>query len=401
MNATFPRYWLSAFLADLGDGVRLAAFPLLALQVTSSPAAVAAVSAVQGLPWIVLGLGVGTLVDRRDLRVTMVAVDLVRAVVIAALAITVILGAVNLALIYLTAFVTGLGGMVRDTATATAVPRLVGTSGLETANGRLVAGTLIGNELAGPALGGWLFGIAAVLPFAFNAGGLGISILLLLTLPSVFAPHKRSLDSGALRSAARDLWEGLNWLRRDRPIRNLVLAVALVALADGAYLAILALYVTRVLNLDAGAYGLLLGVGAIGGIIAGACCARVTSRIGARGVLFVSVLTMAAAQLMLGLTSNLACTMVALVFSSGAFAALNVTSMTLRQRRSPEHLLGRINSAYLTVGRGAEATGALAGGGLATAAGVQAPILAGVLPLIGAAMLVARPQQAGHATEDG
>lgn len=396
VQAPFSRYWLSAFLADLGDGVRLAAFPLLALQVTTtSPAAIAAVTAVQGLPWIVIGLGIGTMVDRRDLRATMVAVDLVRAAVIAALAVTVILGLVNLPLIYLTAFITGVGAMARDTAAATAAPRLVSKSDLDKANGRLVAGRLIGDELAGPALGGWLFGVAAVLPFAFNAGGLGISILLLLTLPSVFAPRTRSTDtatpSGVLRAATRDLRDGLAWLHRDRPVRNLVLAVGLVAVADGAYLAILALYVTQVLDLGPQIYGLLLGAGAVGGIIVGATCARVTSMIGTRRMLTATVITMAASQLVLGVTSNLVCTVAALVFSSGAFAAFNVTSMTLRQRRSPDHLLGRINSAYLTVGRSAEATGALAGGGLATAVGVQAPILAGVIPLLAAAALVATP----------
>src|SRR5215467_13039090 len=99
----FPRYWLSAFLADFGDGVRMAAFPLLAVQVTGSAAAVAAVSAVQGLPWLIGGLGVGALVDRWDLRRTMVAVDVVRTALVLALAFAVAGGFATLPLIYLTA----------------------------------------------------------------------------------------------------------------------------------------------------------------------------------------------------------------------------------------------------------------------------------------------------------
>ena len=55
VRAPFLRYWLSGFLADFGDGVRLAAFPLLAVQFTHSPTAVAAVTAVQSLPWLVMG----------------------------------------------------------------------------------------------------------------------------------------------------------------------------------------------------------------------------------------------------------------------------------------------------------------------------------------------------------
>jgi len=67
LRAPFLRYWLSGFLADFGDGVRLAAFPLLAAQFTRSPSAVAAVTAVQGLPWL-LGGGLGVIVDRTDRR---------------------------------------------------------------------------------------------------------------------------------------------------------------------------------------------------------------------------------------------------------------------------------------------------------------------------------------------
>ncbi|MER6992505.1 MFS transporter [Saccharopolyspora hirsuta] len=383
----FSQYWLSAFLSDFGDGVRLAAFPLLALQVTDAPAAVVAVTAVQQVPWLLAGLGFGAVVDRYDLRRIMVAVDVVRALAIAVLSVSVVAGAVNLPLIYLTAFITGSGELVRDTAAATAAPRLVDPNGLERANGRLMAGRLVGNELAGPAVGGWAFGIAAALPFGLNAGGLGLSALLLLTLPSVFAARPR--QPGAV-GVVRDLREGFRWLRGDRPVRNMVLAVGLVAVADGALLALLVLYVTRVLGLGAEVYGLLLAFGALGGVVAGAFCARVSARLGPLRVLSATVLIMTSAHLVLGLTSNLYWTAAALVLSSGAFAMFNVTSLTLRQRRSPAEMLGRVNSTYLTVGRAAEALGALAGGALATVAGIQVPILAGVLPLVVAAVLIAR-----------
>ncbi|MFD1649264.1 MFS transporter [Pseudonocardia alaniniphila] len=74
----FGRYWTAAFLADFGEGLRLAAFPLLAVSWTSSPIAVVAVTAIQAVPWLLLGPGVGVLVDRVDLRKTMVIVDVAR-----------------------------------------------------------------------------------------------------------------------------------------------------------------------------------------------------------------------------------------------------------------------------------------------------------------------------------
>lgn len=391
LRGPFARYWTSAFLADFGDGIRLAAFPLLAARVTSSPAAVTAVTALQGLPWIVMGLGIGAVVDRLDLRKLMVGVDVVRALLIAGLALGVMLGVAGLPLIYTTALLTGMGSIGRDMAASTATPRLIDPERFEHANGRLVAGRLVGNELAGPAVGGWLFGIAAALPFAANSGGLGIAVLLLLTLPSMFAARRRQPDARSpLRVALSDIRSGLVWLRHDRPLRNLVCAIGLVAAADGAFMAILVLYVTQVLHRNAAAYGVLLGVGAVGGILAGAGSARIARQHGTRSTLTAAVLIMIAAQLALGLTSDIVMTGVGLFCSGGAFAAFNTISMSLRQRRAPGDMLGRVNSIYLTIGRSAEAVSALAGGGIAAAIGIQAPILAGTIPLAAAAAFVGR-----------
>ena len=230
LRAPFARYWLSGFLADFGDGVRLAAFPLLVAQLTRSPAAVAAVTAVQGLPWLLLGGGLGVVVDRIDRRRLMVAVDITRAAVIAALAVAILAHGAGLWLIYLAAFVTGTGSALRDTAAVTCVPRLVQPADLDQANGRVIAGQIVGNELAGPAAGGWLFGLAAVLPFAVNAGALGIAVLLLLlTLPSRFpAPPRQQQPQHQVTQMAslrHDFAEGLRWLWQHPDIRDLTAAV--------------------------------------------------------------------------------------------------------------------------------------------------------------------------------
>ena len=71
----------------------------------------------------------------------------------------------------------------------------------------MIAGQIVGNELAGPAAGGWLFGLAAVLPFALNAGALGIAVLLLLTLPGVFGPSPR--ESGHIPRRGRPPWAAI------------------------------------------------------------------------------------------------------------------------------------------------------------------------------------------------
>jgi MFS family permease len=318
LRRPFLRYWLSDFLDNFGDGVRLAAFPLLAAQLTRSPAAIAAVTAVAGLPWL-MGPAIGVIVDRADRRRLMMSVDVTRAIMIAALAAVILVHADGLALIYLTAFTTGAGSALRNTAAVACVPRLVDSGRLDRANGQVIAGQIVGSELAGPAAGGWLFGLAAVLPFAVNAGALGIAVLLLLTLPSVFRPADQPAPA-AKGTARRDLADGLAWVRRHRDIRDLTVAAGVISAMDAAWFAVLVLYVTRLLHQAPGAYGVLLAIGAAGGIAAGAGGARLTRRLGPWGSLLLAGLVMAGSQLALGLTASVFIAAVLLAVSSAAWA---------------------------------------------------------------------------------
>ena len=391
-RAPFARYWLSGFLADFGDGIRLAAFPLLAAQFTRSPTAVAAVTAVQSLPWLLTGAGAGVLVDRSDRRRLMVVVDVIRAAIIAGLAAAVLTHTAGLALIYLAAFTTGVGSALRDTAAVTCIPRLVDSADLERANARVIAGQIVGHELAGPAAGGWLFGLAAVLPFAVNAGALGIAVLLLLTLPSVFRPVPAARDPDAaspLASARRDLRDGARWLWRHADVRDVTIATGVIAAMDAAWFAVLVLYVMQVLHQRPGVYGLLLGVAALGGISVGSIGPRVARRAGPWRSLLVAGTVMALTQAGLGLTANVIVAAAMLFASSAAWALFNMTAVTMRQRQVPDPLLGRVTSLNGTVAGGAEALGALVGGALAAVGGIRAPMLIGALPIAATVILLA------------
>jgi predicted MFS family arabinose efflux permease len=389
IRAPFARYWLSGFLTDFGDGMRLAALPLLAAQLTRSPAAVATATAVQSLPWL-MAAGLGVIVDRTDRRRLMIVVDTARAAIIAGLAGAILMHADGLALVYLTAFVTGVGSALRRIAASTCLPRLVESADLDRANGQVVAGQIVGNELAGPAAGGWLFGVAAALPFAVNAGTLGIAVLLLLTLPSVFKPagQPAQQDSARVRATVRqDLAEGLAWLRRHSEIRDLTIAVGVISALDAAWIGVLVLYVIQILHQKPGAYGALLAVGGVGGVAAGAIGSRLTRQLGMWPVVLLAGLAMAASQLVLGLTANVLIAGLMLAVSSAAWALWVMTATTMRQRLVPDRLLGRVTSLYGTVFGGCEGLGALAGGALATAAGVRATMLVGAAPIAAVTIL--------------
>jgi MFS family permease len=384
-RAPFYRYWLSGFLSDFGNGIRLAAFPLLVAQLTRAPAAVAAVTAVQGLPWLLLGTGAGVIVDRVDRRRLMVTVDIARAAIVAGLAAAVFFHDAGLVLIYVAALLVGTGAALRGTAAVTCVPRLVEPADLDKANGRVITAQIVGYELAGPAAGGWLFGVAAVLPFAANAGTLGIAVLLLLTLPGGLASPSRQHDPGTGRpefsSIRHDLGEALDWMRQHPAIRDILVMLGVVATMDAAWFSVFVLYVIKVLHQQPGTYGLLLAIGAVGGILAGSGGAALTRRIGPWHSLLMSGLVVAATQAGLGLTGNVIIAAVFMMLSSAALALCNITVVTMLQREVPDALLGRISSVFGAVTQGAEALGALVGGVLAATAGIRAPMLAGAVPI--------------------
>ena len=392
LRAPFCRYWLSGFLSDFGNGVRLAAFPLLAARLTGSPAAVAAVTAVQSLPWLVLGAGLGVLVDRTDRRRVMVMADVAQAAVIAGLAAAILTDRAGLVLIYLTAFTTGAGSALRDTAAVACVPRLADPADLDRAYAQVIAGQIVGNELAGPAAGGWLFGLAAVLPFAVNAGTLGIAVLLLLTLPSVFRPvgqPVRPESATSLAALRQEFSDGLRWLRRHSDIRDVTIAAGVIAAMDAAWIAVLVLYVIHILHQKPGTYGLLLAISAVGGITVGGLGPPITRRLGPWRSLVIAGLIMAASQAVLGLTSNVIIAAAMLAASSAAWALFAMTAVTMRQRQAPDNLLGRITSLYRTVFHGSEALGALGGGAIAAVAGIRAIMLIGAIPIAATVFLLA------------
>ena len=231
----------------------------------------------------------GVIADRVDRRRLMVTVDTARAAIIAGLAAAVLIHEAGLVLIYVAAFGVGTGAALRGTAAMACVPRLVEPGDLDKANGRVIAGQIVGNELAGRPPAAGCSAPAAVLPFAVNAGTLGIAVLLLLTLPGVFAPRHVSMNParagrGSPRSGTTSArrWAGCDTIGNQG---HHPMAVGVSAM-DATWFAVLVLYVIKILHQKPGAYGALLAISAVSGG-AGSGGAALTRRIGPwRSLLF-------------------------------------------------------------------------------------------------------------------
>jgi MFS family permease len=386
LGGRFWRIWVAAGVSTLGDGMREVALPLLAATITRDPALVAAVSLAGRLPWLVLSLVSGALVDRLDRRWVMGTVDLVRAAVMVTLAVTVAADVASVAVLCVIAFVLGTGETLFDNAAQAIMPSLVRRDQLEVANSRLYAAQVVSFEFVGPPLGALLFAVAAAVPFVVDGVSFAVAAALALTLAGSYRPVRAA---GAPTRMRTEIAEGLRWLWAHRLLRTLALMLGLWNLLTTAILSVFVLFALETLGLSKVGYGLVFTGAAVGSLLGTVVATRVIARLGPATALLGAVFTSAISYLVTALTSS--AVLVAIMFAVGGLLSVvwNVITVSLRQSIIPDALLGRVNSVYRFLGWGTMPIGAAVGGALAKGFGLRAPffVSAGVLAVMGVAAL--------------
>lgn len=384
------RLWSASTATNVGDGIRAAAFPLVAVTFSRDPLVVSGLTVAAYLPWLLFGLIGGAIVDRVDRRRLSWTVNAARAVTLAVLVAGLATDVATVWWLYLVAFIVGIGETLADNATLAMVPSLVPSDQLETANGRLVSAQVAGNEFIGPLLGSLLFSVALLLPVVADGLAMGVAAVLLLTLPTV-APSRQAGD-GLVRMRA-SIVEGLQFVREQPRLRLVLVIGATLSIADAAWFSLLVLLAEQRLDLPSSGFGLLLAIGAVGGILGGMVAGAVIRRVTGGTATAVALTSTAIAQLVIALSTHVVVVGVMLAVTSGAFALWNTVSVTERQRRTPDWMLGRVNATYRTAALGAAPVGAVIGGLVARSLGVTAPLLMGVVPLLLLAVLAGRRLQ--------
>jgi MFS family permease len=379
LGSGFWRMLGSAGSANLGDGIRVSAFPLLALALTRDPIAVAGLAAMEFLPWVAFGPIAGAIVDRVDHRCLMLMVNLVRALAVSLLAAAVFTDLHRLWMLYLVAVVIGIGESLYDTATLAWVPRIVPEQSLTRANSLISTTWTTFNEFLGPLIGAKLFELAKGLPFLMHAVFMYASTLFLVCGRRASKPA--TPVGGPRPSLTRQVLDGWKTLAGNKVLRATVLAGAAIAAADSAWFAVLVVYVTDELHASSATYGVLLAVSSLGGIAGGLLMERIGARLPLATVLTASVIGMIGAQLGLFAAQTVVVAAIMLLVSSMAIAAWNIVAMTIRQRYTAADAIGRITGTSRAVVSAAAAVSALAGGTLAHFLGVRGAFLLGI-PLV-------------------
>ncbi|MEY9775062.1 MFS transporter [Arthrobacter sp. MW3 TE3886] len=387
LGASYWKLWTSSGLSNLADGVFKIALPLLAIQFTQSPTLVAGLSVAATLPWLLFALTAGALADRLDRRKLMLWANLSRAMLPALLAAVVVLDLGSMWDLYVVALMVGVAETLYDTSAQSIMPQLVHRDQLSRANGRLYAVELTTNQFIGPPLGGLLVAVGAVAGVAVPAALWLAAVGGLLLVPGAFRTEREQKTT--LRF---DIGEGLRFLWNQKILRTLAVMTGVFNFASSASFAVLVLFAVgpaSQMGLSEVGFGLLLTTSALGAFVGSFISERVEARLGRSKSL---MLTIFGAALFVGapaMTDN-PYVLGPIFFVGGMLIVLwNVITVSLRQRITPNRLLGRVNSAYRLLAWGTMPLGAAAGGLLAQWLGLQ--VMFGIMGVLTLALLGMMP----------
>jgi MFS family permease len=374
LGRSFWQVWSASSLSNLADGLVKVALPLVAVTLTDSPGLVAGVTLAVTLPWLLFALPVGALADRVDRRLAMVTADVVRAAAVAVLAVALVLGlessAAAIWALYAVALLLGTAETVYDTCAQSILPQVVPRDRLPRANGRLIAAELTANEFVGPPLGGLLVAAGVAAAFATPAALWAAAVGALLLLHGSFAVPRQGPTT--LRS---DVAEGLRYLWRHRLLRTLAAMTGLFNFATNATFAVFVVYAVgpaSAMGLTGATYGLLFATLAAGSLVGALLAERIIRRLGRSRSLAFGILGGVVSVGIPALTTNPLVIAAAFLVGGLTNALWNVVAVSLRQRITPDRILGRINSSYRLVAWGTRPLGAAAGGLLGELLGLRA-----------------------------
>jgi predicted MFS family arabinose efflux permease len=364
--------WLlaSSWTTNFGDGVAMAAGPLLVASLTRDAFLISLAAMLGWAPPLLFSLYAGVLSDRQDRRRIVVAANAVRVLVLAALVTMILSGVATVTAALVALGLLATAEVFADNTSATLTPMLVARDDLPLANSRLQTGFLTLNQLAGPPLGAALFAAGATWPFLSQT--ILVAAGLVMVSRVVLPPHGRQ-STDEPRSLRRDLAEGFRWTVRHAAVRTLALTILIFNVTFGAAWSVLVLYAQQRLGLGAVGFGLLTTVSAMGGLLGTGLYGWITRRVSLGTIMRIGLIIETLTHLGLAMTTSpwLAS---AIFFLFGAHAFIwGTTSITVRQRAVPAELQGRVGSLNTICVYGGLVVGSVVGGVLATRYGVTAP----------------------------
>ena len=365
-NRDFTLLWTGQAISMLGSRVSTLAYPFLVLSLGYSPAAAGAVGFVATLPYLLFQLPAGVWVDRVDRKRLMIRCDLVRGGALGVLAVTVAIGWAEVWQIAAVAFLEGTMFVVFTAAERSAIANVVPAEQLTDAFSLNEARTRAAGLLGAP-IGGLLFGLGRVVPFAFDAVSYLASVV---TLSLIKAEFQQAPDAREDRHFRRELTEGFGWLREHRFFLDSTVSVSLGNLVVRANQLLVIVLATRH-GIAPALVGIMLATAGVGGVLGSMLAPRFERALSPRDVVLGS--TVAWAVLFPVFTGTTNPYVFGFAWGAAAFvgAVWNVVLGAYQLSVLPDDLRGRVSSIGNLFGYGSFAVGSLLSGVLISTTGTD------------------------------
>ncbi|RJQ74691.1 MFS transporter [Pseudonocardiaceae bacterium YIM PH 21723] len=330
-------------ITNLADGVAKAVLPLLATQITGSPGLITAVGVALRLPWLLVSLHVGVLVDRFDRRLLLWIADGVRAAVMFGVLALVSTGRLTIEVLLGAGFLLGVAEVVALTAATALIPAAVPEPARERTNAWIAGAETVGSEFAGPAIGGLLVALGTAAALGATGVTYVLATALLVLLAGRFRP--RRVTGRSAGGVNREIAEGLRFLWRQPMLRLMALALTVLCASWGAWIALLPAIARPVWGYTPQEYGIAFGALGVGGLVGSLTVGWVNRLLGRRWALFADLVGTAVMMAVPAVTGSLIAVCAA-AFAGGMGAVLwTVNARTISQALVPDELLGRYSAA--------------------------------------------------------
>lgn len=359
----YVRLWTARTLSQCGDVAHVTTVALLVYELTGSSIGVTAVVLAEVVPLVLLAPVAGVVVDRLPRVTVMVGSDLARML----LASVLVVAHEQVVVVYAVAFGLAAGSAFFNPAANSLLPSLVGEDELVSANSWIWSAAVLAQVMLAPAAGFVASTAGFDWAFAANAASFGLSAAVLRGLRPGSAPRP-ALPSSSWAEGA----EALRLLVQDRLLRALAVAQALAALSAGATSALLVVLAVERFGADGGGYGLMLAAIGAGALIGPLLLTRRSIRVHPLRVLPTAFALRGAVDLVLATVTALPVALGALLCYGVGTSTGSVMFTTTLQTGVAAAVRGRVFAAFDVIWQTMRLTSMLAGGLLATVAGIRA-----------------------------
>lgn len=386
-NRDYMLLWSGQGVSSLGSGVSGLAFPLLVLALTDSPAQAGFVAALFGLPYLVLSLPAGALVDRWNRKVVMIVCDTVRAINMAAVPIAAALGHLTIAQLYVNALIEGTAFVLFNVAEVAALPRVVDKTQIPEASSQNMAAQA-GTALISPPLGGFLFQtVGHSFPFLADAISYAVSVASLFLIRTPFQLERAPSETHLLA----EIKEGVAWLWNQPLIRYMTFLTGGLNFAGNATFLVL-IILARQRGASPALIGVMFAIAAVGALAGSLVAPWIQKRFGYAQVIITTVWIGALVVPFFAVAPNPYVLGVLGAISFVVGPIYNAVQFSYRVSLIPDALQGRVNSAVRMVAFGTIPLGsALAGILIQTIGAVHSVLLYAAVEFVLAVLTSVNP----------